>query len=58
METLESPIFEESLDESPLWNESFPINLTGHELDALAFELRREGCQLGWGNLQEEEPGQ
>ncbi len=54
MDTLESPIFEETLEESPLWNESFPMKLEDHELDAMAFALWREGCRLGWGTPDDE----
>jgi hypothetical protein len=53
MGTLESQIFEETLEESPLWNESFPMKLEDHELDALAFELWREGCCQGWAGPED-----
>lgn len=51
METLEAAATEqvaEEIEESSPWAESFPIKLEDHELDALAFELWRQGSRAGW----------
>lgn len=53
METLVTPLCEETREESPLDNESFPMKLEDHELDALAFELWRQGCCQGWAGAED-----
>jgi hypothetical protein len=53
METLVTPLFEETREESPVENESFPMKLEDHELDTLAFELWRQGCRQGWADAED-----